>query len=366
MTGVQTCALPISAVLSAVQRSVLLANKDVAIRSRAAKLLTNDDASALEAFPRYAAVLNEPRDVTHGYQVFQKTCGKCHEAHGTGFAAGPDLSSEFQRAEETIIRDILAPSQSISAGYVTYSVITDSGRVFTGLLASESPTSITLKQQEGKQQVILRNEIEELKVSPVSMMPADLIATLQPQDVADVIAWLRQPQDRVLLLDDNESLALSLNEGKGTAEFTASDKFSGESSLRVTPPQRFSSRIEGWEFRIRENPAVGEYRYIRFAWKFPRASGAMIELADNGQWPPAGKPLRRYFAGKNLSGWEAVEVSSSPPGEWTVVTSDLWTDFGDFTLTGFAPTAMGGPVLFDRVELLRSIDTGESILQHKE
>jgi hypothetical protein len=39
-----------------------------------------------------------------------------------------------------------------------------------------------------------------------------------------------------------------------------------------------------------------------------------------------------------------------------VVTRDLWKDFGDFTLTGIAPTAMGGPVWFDRIELLRSAE----------
>lgn len=105
------------------------------------------------------------------------------------------------------------------------------------------------------------------------------------------------------MLDDNERLALALTQGGGTAEFTTSDKFSGEASLRVTPPQRYSSQIEGWSFRIREKPVAGEYRYIRFAWKSPDASGVMMELADDGQWPPAEKPLRRYFAGKNLSGW---------------------------------------------------------------
>jgi hypothetical protein len=29
----------------------------------------------------------------------------------------------------------------------------------------------------------------------------------------------------------------------------------------------------------------------------------------------------------------------------------MWKDFGDFTLTGIAPTAMGGPVWFDQIEL---------------
>ena len=34
------------------------------------------------------------------------------------------------------------------------------------------------------------------------------------------------------------------------------------------------------------------------------------------------------------------------------MTCDLWQDFGTFTLTGIAPTAIGGDALFDRIELL--------------
>ena len=60
-----------------------------------------------------------------GQQVFREKCASCHQAHGLGHAVGPDLSAEFQRAEETILRDVLAPSDTISPGYVTYSVATD-------------------------------------------------------------------------------------------------------------------------------------------------------------------------------------------------------------------------------------------------
>ena len=261
---------------------------------------------------------------------------------------------------------------------MTYIVATKSGQVFNGLLASESPTSITLKQPpqspktltpeqpvkvgtesqptNGNLRVILRNEIDEMRVSAVSLMPEDIVKLLKPKDVADVIAWIRQPQDRVVLLDDNQALAAALNEGTGTAEFITSDKFSGESSLRITPPQRFSPRINGWEFRIREQPAVGEYRFIRFAWKSPHASGVMLEFAADGQWPPADQTVRRYCAGKNLTGWQAVGIAPRPPADWTVMTRDLWQDFGNFTLTGIAPTAIAGPALFDRIELLRVLD----------
>jgi hypothetical protein len=82
----------------------------------------------------------------------------------------------------------------------------------------------------------------------------------------------------------------------------------------------------------------------------------MIELAGDGKWPPTGEPKWRYYAGKNTTRWAAVQVAADAPADWTVVTRDLWKDFGSFTLTGLAPTAMGGEALFDRIELLRTLD----------
>jgi hypothetical protein len=243
-------------------------------------------------------------------------------------------------------------------------VATTAGQVFSGLLVAESPTSLTLRQAEGKEQIILRKDVDEVRAMSVSMMPEDLPKTATPRDLADLLAWLRRPPSHLILVDENRELIEALNEGAGMAEFTGADKHTGQVSLRVTPPQRFSPRIKGWEFRIRERPGPGEYRYLRLAWAAAAAAsaeahGVMLELAADGRWPPADKALRRYHAGRNSTGWQSVTVSAKPPREWTVVTRDLWRDFGDFTLTGLAPTAMGGPALFDRVELLQTLDGGK-------
>ena len=128
---------------------------------------------------------------------------------------------------------------------------------------------------------------------------------------------------------------------------------SGSAYLAVTPPQRFSPRIPEWSFPIRQHPQPGEYRYLRFAWR-GEGHAVMIELAADGRWPPADKPLRRYYSGRNSTNWAAVRVAEEVPRQWTVVTRDLYEDFGEFTLTGMAPTAMGGEARFDRIELLRS------------
>ena len=80
----------------------------------------------------------------------------------------------------------------------------------------------------------------------------------------------------------------------------------------------------------------------------------MLEILDNGTGPEPNDPKRRYYSGKNTSKWKATQISGETPGEWTVVTRDMWKEFGDFTLTGIAPTALGGPAWFDKIELLRA------------
>ena len=338
---------------SAVQRRNLLDVKDRKLRSRAEQLFQSEKGPSPELLARYTKALSEKRDLVAGATVFRGKVRSCHLAYKVGVAVGPDLTSEFGRADEAFLHDILAPSDTIASGYWTYGLITTDGLIFSGLLVAETPTSVTLREQGGKEQVVLRKDIEELHALPTSLMADDFAKQLTPSDVANVIAWLRQPASRRVLVDENLDLVNQLNEGDGAAEFVTSDVLNGRVSLRVTPLQRFSSRIAGWNFPIRENPELGEYRYIRFAWKTDGGNGVMLELADNGNWPTPQKPARRYYAGKNTTGWNATQVSAKAPREWTVQTRDLWADFGDFTLTGIAPTAIDGPVLFDRVELLQ-------------
>jgi putative membrane-bound dehydrogenase-like protein len=346
--------------LSAVDRASVLQNLPAADRKRAEGLLNPSTSADPAAVTPYLDALRGPRDLARGEKLFRERCGTCHAAHGVGVAVGPDLSAEFQRAEATLVQDILAPSAVISPGYTTYVLTTTEGQIVTGLLESESASSVTLKLPEGKRQSVLRSQLDELKANSISLMPDALSRLLSPQDVADVIAWVRTPSSNLVLLDDNAALATALNEGDGTVAFVDGDRYSGQLSLRITPLQRHSPRIAGWKFPIREHPGPGEFRYLRFAWKTDGGVGVMLELADAGRWPPAERPLRRYHAGRNTSGWQSREVSASAPETWTVVTRDLWQDFGEFTLTGLAPTALGGPALFDRIELLRDPPPAES------
>ncbi|MCI0700139.1 MAG: hypothetical protein L0241_03520, partial [Planctomycetia bacterium] len=136
------------------------------------------------------------------------------------------------------------------------------------------------------------------------------------------------------------------------------DVFAGVEAIRVTPGQRFRSTIPGWNFKIVEKPkappgakAPAEIRYLRFAWKKLGGTGVMIQLYD-----PVKTWAFRYFAGRNVNGWQpAKSISNKLPAEWEVVTVDLFKEFGAFTITGIALTPFDGTAgLFDHFVLART------------
>ena len=167
-----------------------------------------------------------------------------------------------------------------------------------------------------------------------------------------------KPAVQELLEDDAETLIPSLKGGgiSGSEDVRAvpekHDVFSGKSALRVSPAQRFEMDIPGWSYPIVEKPKVGEYRYLRFAWKKLDAGPLMLQLGsrDPASWE------RRYHAGGSPP-WAAIEVAAKAPGEWAVFTRDLFKDFGAFTISGIAFTPLhGGDGLFDHILLGRTIE----------
>jgi len=156
-----------------------------------------------------------------------------------------------------------------------------------------------------------------------------------------------------VLFDEEPGFAALLNQESGTATIESTGAASGKLCLRITPPQRAAKQLPGWNYRIVEKPAApNEFRFLRLSWKASGA-GVMVELARSGQWPKAEDRNGRYHAGRNTTNWQSRETSPAAPREWETVTVDLWRDLGNCTLTGLAPTAMGGDAWFDKIELLR-------------
>src|SRR5262249_9520473 len=82
------------------------------------------------------------------------------------------------------------PNQAVEARYVNYSAVTKSGREISGIVAAETPSSVTLRSAGGVEETVLRTDLSDFSSSALSLMPEGFEKILNPQEVADLIAYL--------------------------------------------------------------------------------------------------------------------------------------------------------------------------------
>lgn len=126
-----------------------------------------------------------------GHALFLKACATCHRVLGEGVEVGPDLATGAGRSADDLLLHILDPNREVAPNYVNYNVATTDGRTISGIFASEPATSLTLKRALGVTDVVPRAQIEAVASTGLSLMPEGLEKGQTPQDLADLIAFLR-------------------------------------------------------------------------------------------------------------------------------------------------------------------------------
>ncbi|HZN35371.1 MAG TPA: PVC-type heme-binding CxxCH protein [Pirellulaceae bacterium] len=170
----------------------LVEHRDAAIKERAAKLLASAvPADRAQALADYQPVLKMAGDAKRGQAIFEKNCSACHRIAGIGVNVAPDISDSRTKKLDQLLGDILQPNRAIDNNYLGYTVRLTDGTIATGILTTETATSITLKQQGGKEAVIARSEIDELRSSGQSLMPEGLERTIPHQDMADLLSFIK-------------------------------------------------------------------------------------------------------------------------------------------------------------------------------
>jgi putative heme-binding domain-containing protein len=143
-----------------------------------------------EIVAQYQAALDLDGDVDRGRGVFRKHCSACHRVEDAGHEIGPNLATIKTRGPETILVNVLDPSREVNPQYLNYVALTIDGRSVTGMIVSETASSVTLQRAENANDTILRNDIEQLQSTGLSMMPEGLEQVIDLQSMADLIAYL--------------------------------------------------------------------------------------------------------------------------------------------------------------------------------
>ncbi len=189
LDAVEEGRLPSSGVSSA-RRAVFSKNKD--LRERGEKLLGSGAApDRQKAFESAKAALALKADAKHGADLFRTACSICHRLEREGHAVGPDLFDIRGQTKENILFHIIVPDAEIAPAFAAYLVTTRDGRTLSGIMASETPASLTLRGPLAQETVLSRAEVAKIEALPASLMPAGLEEGKTPQDIADLLGFLK-------------------------------------------------------------------------------------------------------------------------------------------------------------------------------
>jgi putative heme-binding domain-containing protein len=134
-------------------------------------------------------------DIRRGQAVFngaRAQCAACHKIGYVGGLVGPDLTRIGGiRTERDLLEAIVFPSASFVRSYEPVRVVTTDERTFNGVLKKDAPDEIVIVVAADKEERIARADVASISPSSVSLMPAGLDQQLTPQDLADLVAFLR-------------------------------------------------------------------------------------------------------------------------------------------------------------------------------
>jgi putative heme-binding domain-containing protein len=194
----------------------------------------------LKLIEEYKQLLTSPAasqvDVELGRAVFVRTCQQCHILYGVGNNIGPDLTGSNRSDVNYLLTNIVDPSALISKEYQTSVVITDSGRVMTGIVSKEDDESITLRTTT-ESVVIPKEEIEERMLNEASMMPENQLAQFTPEEILSLFAYLR----------DNKQVPILASESNASQLFNGRDLtgWQGDNQLWSVENGEIIGRSEG-------------------------------------------------------------------------------------------------------------------------
>lgn len=128
-------------------------------------------------------------DLHLGRAVFTKTCQQCHKLYGTGQSIGPELTGSNRANLDYLLSNVIDPSAVMAKDYQPAVIVTESGRIVTGIIKQQDKNSVTVATAN-ETVIIPRAEIDEMSLSDKSMMPDNLWKQLNSTEVRSLVAYL--------------------------------------------------------------------------------------------------------------------------------------------------------------------------------
>jgi putative membrane-bound dehydrogenase-like protein len=177
------------------QRRLLSLNADPKVKALAEKFFSaSAPGPRKQVIEKYKPALSTKGDAARGLKVFETTCIACHRAGDVGKQeVGPNLANIRAWNPEQVLINILDPNREVVPNFLAYTVETKDGKSIYGLIAEETAASLTMKRPDGVTESVLRSNVAKIEGAGVSLMPDGLEAAINPEQMADLIAFLLQP-----------------------------------------------------------------------------------------------------------------------------------------------------------------------------
>ncbi len=126
------------------------------------------------------------------YRRANLQCIQCHAIGPAGGLVGPNLISIGGSAQpDYILESLIDPSAKLKEGYTTLSVLTNEGKLFSGIVIGRDDTTLRLRLADATETQIAIDSIEE-EAPGKSLMPAGMLDGLAESELVDLVAFLSE------------------------------------------------------------------------------------------------------------------------------------------------------------------------------
>ena len=131
-----------------------------------------------------------------GEQVYRRQallCQTCHAIGDAGGVLGPNLVSIGGSAPvDYLIESLINPSAKIKEGYHMVMVTTKDGKVVSGGLVNDGAEELVIRDPANQILKVAKANVASKQISPASMMPPGLTASLREDEFVDLVRFLSE------------------------------------------------------------------------------------------------------------------------------------------------------------------------------
>jgi len=149
--------------------------------------------------PPVESLLALSGDAARGRELFRDPRAQCSTCHAIerggrrlGGDIGPELTGVGSKFDAARLLDaVLNPSAEIAHGFETWRVETRDGALHSGFILAEGET-LVLKDTQGRRHALAADEVVARTRESVSTMPDGVATGLEDDELADLLAFLRE------------------------------------------------------------------------------------------------------------------------------------------------------------------------------